>query len=123
MISLTTRLRSAPRTSRRSPPVEVRIPAATGASEVEIAIVAVLDRPNEGETVEIEFRRKENDIGQLFASLDVLAARELHRRLAQPSAHDVLAVKFARLVSERRHRLLTFLADARRREAQRGARR
>lgn len=95
---------------------------ANGATEIDNAIVAVLDRSNEGETVELEFRRKENDIGQLFA-FDVLHARELHRRLAQPSAQDALATKFARLVPERRHRLLMFLADARRREAQRGARR
>ena len=64
-----------------------------------------------------EFRRKEHDLGALFARLTVLECRVLHKRLSNPAPDDQLASAFSRLVLERRGRLLMYLADARRREA------
>jgi len=61
--------------------------------------------------------RKEREIGGLFASLPVIEAMTLHRRLACPRPDDQLATAFGRLLVERRGRLLGFLADARRRAA------
>ena len=64
-----------------------------------------------------EFKQKEHDLGALFARLSVPESRALHKRLCNPATDDRLAHAFSRLVTERRGRLLTFLADARRREA------
>lgn len=90
----------------------------TIASSHDAALVAILDAPlHEGEPAQLGFFRKEAELRAAFAALPVLAARALHARLANPRTNDVLATKFARLVAERRNRLLAFLADARRREA------
>jgi hypothetical protein len=86
------------------------------------AIVAILDCSVSDETIEAAFRRKEIELGALFATVSVAAARELHRRLSAPAPTDPMATRFARLRSDRRARLLAFLADARRREALRAAR-
>ncbi len=90
---------------------------------LEAEIAAVLDAPPlPGEQLAAAFRRKELTLGDLFARLTVAEARELHRRFTCSLADDALAVRFNRLVSERRARLLAFLADARRREALQQAR-
>lgn len=70
-----------------------------------------------GETAELAFRRKEHGLGALFATLSIVASRELHRRLANPRMGDRAAELFGRMTVERRGRLIAFLADARRREA------
>ena len=70
-----------------------------------------------GETIEAAYRRKEHELGEVFARLTPIEARELHRRLSNPAVGDVIATLFARLVAERRTRLLGFLAGARRRHA------
>jgi hypothetical protein len=78
----------------------------------------VLESPQEyGETIEVAFRRKEQALVSLFAALGPRDALALHARLSSPREGDALAARFARLVRERRDRLLAFLADARRREA------
>jgi hypothetical protein len=88
------------------------------------ALLAVLDAPPvAGETIDVEFRRKERDLLARFAALPVDAALALHKRLSTPRDGDELAARFARLVADRRARLLEFLADARRREAIKGGRR
>jgi len=74
-----------------------------------------------GETVLVAHARKEGDLRDLFAKLTVLEARALHRRLERVCDDDPLAALFQRLAPDRRRRLLAFLADARRREATRGA--
>jgi len=85
---------------------------------LEHAIVAALDgAPNASETMLAGFQRKERALAQLFAQLSVSDARTLHRRLTLPVDCDPIASRFARLNSERRARLIAFLADARRREA------
>lgn len=69
-----------------------------------------------GESAALVHRRKEHEIGALFATLSIADADALHHRLATPRAGDGVAAQFGRLAFERRERLLAFLADARRRE-------
>jgi hypothetical protein len=91
---------------------------------LEAEILAILDRsPEPGERLEFAFRRKEAELLAAFDKLTVLDARELRRRLALALPGDPIAVRFARLIPQRRARLIAFLDDARRREALRSARR
>lgn len=81
-------------------------------------LLAILDAPLLlGEPAAVGFARKERELSEAFAELPILAARALHKRLANPRHGDLLAEKFSRLTVERRNRLLLFLADARRRAA------
>ncbi|MDB4958994.1 MAG: hypothetical protein JWO36_6563 [Myxococcales bacterium] len=92
-----------------------RVPAGTF---WENALIEILDSASlAGETIELSFRRKEAQLRSQFAALSVFDARTLHGRLANPRPDDAVAVRFSRLVADRRARLLTFLADARRRAA------
>lgn len=87
-------------------------------------LLAILAAPlAPGDTALAGYARKEAELGNAIARLAVLEARALHARLSTPRAGDVLAAALARLTSERRHRLLAFLAGARRREAIAAARR
>ncbi|MDB4954174.1 MAG: hypothetical protein JWO36_1743 [Myxococcales bacterium] len=91
---------------------------ATAAPSHDAALIAILDAPlRAGETAAAGFHRKEVELGNAFAKLTVLESRALNTRLAHPKPNDALAETFSRMTSERRARLLTFLADARRREA------
>jgi hypothetical protein len=109
----------------RASSIHVRVAAAprpvapSVAATTEARITEILAEPaRPGETIEAGFRRKELELGELFATLAPLEARALHRRLAGPAAaEDPLATRFMRLVTERRARLLAFLGDARRRAA------
>ena len=69
------------------------------------------------DTIEHAFFAKERALRDAFAALSIDAARALHARLSAPRAGDEVAEAFARLVPERRTRLLAFLGDARRRAA------
>jgi hypothetical protein len=75
--------------------------------------------PHYGETIEAAYRRKERELTELFATLARGEAAALLKRLSDPRTEDALATRFARLVIDRRTRLLTLLADAPRREARR----
>lgn len=87
------------------------------------ALIAILDAPLAyGMTAREGFARKEAELRAAFAALPVAAQRALHARLSNPRAGDELVAKFQSLTAERRMRLLKFLADARRREAQAAAR-
>ena len=87
-------------------------------------LLAILDEPRQpGETAEAHFRRKETALGTAFAALRAIEAMALHKRLSSPGPDDALASRFARMTIDRRHRLLAFLRDARRREAIAAARR
>jgi hypothetical protein len=82
---------------------------------LEHEIVSILDAyPDPGERLESAFRRKEHELGAVFARLSVMDARALHRRLTLTPPDDPIAARFARLIVERRERLLAFLADVRR---------
>ncbi|MFT3692116.1 MAG: hypothetical protein QM831_03180 [Kofleriaceae bacterium] len=84
----------------------------------EAQIIAVLDAPRaEGEQFEVAFRRKEHELGALFAALSASDSLELQRRVGLKLAGDALAERFARLTNERRLRLIAFLVAARRRFA------
>jgi len=60
---------------------------------------------------------------EAFAALEPVDAFQMRRRLELDRATDVLAVTFRRLVPERRRRLVAFLADPKRRAANRLAKR
>lgn len=119
---------SARATTQASPLVLVSEPAVlrtptTVASTNDAAVIGILDAPLEyGMTAREGFLRKEAELRVAFAALPVATQRALHARLSNPRPGDELAAKFQCLTAERRARLLTFLADARRREAQAAAR-
>ncbi len=105
-----------PRTS--SPKIAIRPPTAVVPDTSDAKLIAILDAPVAlGESAHAGFQRKEHDLGALMGTLSALECRALHKRLDHPQRGDELANKFARLTIERRIRLLSFLADARRREA------
>lgn len=84
----------------------------------EAAILETLERPPlHGETLAVAYQRLEHQLAALLSALSIYEARELHRRLSHPTADDPIAARFARMIGERRQRLLTFLADAPRRAA------
>lgn len=99
-------------------------PPAPLAPAVEARLIAILEAPlAPGETAARGYRRKEEAIGTVLATLSVPESRALLRRLVAARPGDLLAEKLTRLTAERRYRLLAFLADARRREALRLTRR
>ena len=83
----------------------------------EPALSEILLRPVPSGSAREGHTAKEHEIGSLFIRLTVLEAWTLHKRLSNPAVGDPLAAAFARLVIERRSRLLAFLGDARRRAA------
>jgi hypothetical protein len=95
-------------------------PVVSVVTEQQIAGV-LADAQRFGETIEAMYRRKERALCDVFAQLAPIEAHALFRRLANPAAGDLLAAQFGRLVSDRRARLLAFLAGARRRDALRSA--
>ncbi|HEY5934206.1 MAG TPA: hypothetical protein VIU61_06225 [Kofleriaceae bacterium] len=123
------RLRLVPQTVKpqaATPPVEAVVevvtmpPPAPVVAQLELddQIVAILDEPvPTGVTVSNAYRDKERALAAYFRTLGVGDARALHRRLTIPSPDDALAMRFSRLVVDRRDRLIAVLADARRREA------
>jgi hypothetical protein len=81
-------------------------------------ILAVLDAPPGcGESADALYRRKERELGALFATLPAPDAIALAKRLSAAAPGDILSARFSRLVAERRQRLIDFLGDAKRREA------
>jgi len=92
------------------PPEPPRVPDAE--------LLSILEAPPAyTDTIEYAFFAKERALRDVFAALSVDAARVLHARLSSPRAGDEVATAFARMVPERRTRLLAFLAEARRRAA------
>jgi len=87
------------------------------------AVVAIITAPLLiNEPAMVGFQRKEREIGALFATLSVPESRALHARLSVPQEGDHVAAAFKRLTIDRQHRLLAFLAAARRRVAVTAAR-
>ena len=98
----------------------VQVPEQPVQVALEAEIIAVLDeRLRPAEPSAAAFQRKEHALRALFGALDVVDARVLHRRLTLPLPDDPIEQRFARLVAERKVRLIAFLADARRRAATR----
>ena len=77
--------------------------------------IAILERPITSESAAAAHARKEVELKVVFGRLSVLESRALHARLSR--GDDALARLIGRMVPERRLRLLSFIADARRREA------
>jgi hypothetical protein len=95
----------------------------TPTAGVDAELIRILDAPLAyGMTAREGFMRKEADLRAAFAAQPVATQRALHARLSNARAGDELATKFHQLTAERRTRLLSFLADARRREALAAAR-
>lgn len=92
-------------------------PEERGATWFEAELIALLMRPVPPGQARERHALKEREIGELLGRLSVLEARALHKRLTCRVAGDEVVVAFDRLVVERRARLITFLEDARRREA------
>ncbi len=93
-------------------------PAASALDTYDQNILAVLDGPAAaGESADALYRRKEHELGALFATLPASDAVALAKRLSTVEPGDVLSARFSRLVAERRQRLIDFLGDAKRREA------
>jgi len=81
----------------------------------ENAMIEILDRAASQHLLpSVAFRQKEHELGALFASLTPADSLELDRRFSVSSADDPLASRFARLVCERRNRLIAFLRSSRR---------
>jgi hypothetical protein len=96
---------------------EVRVVVETSAlaPDVEQRVIAILRADREGgETIELTYKRKENELASVFAGLTQARARALHARLLAAHQDDALASSFARLVEARRIRLMAFLLTARR---------
>jgi hypothetical protein len=92
--------------------------SAPRAASADDQILAILDAPlHPGETALAGFARKEQELRDVFARLSVLESRATLSRLVTCKPSDDIARKFAGLTVERRGRLLSFLADARRRAA------
>lgn len=74
-------------------------------------IISELDRgQGRGERFAVYLQRKELALGTLFAQLSAQDARVLRDRLAAAAPDDPIAARFARLVVDRRQRLLTILS-------------
>jgi SpoVK/Ycf46/Vps4 family AAA+-type ATPase len=104
----------------RAPPDPGRPPsdgARVGSTTERTLLSLLTGSSTPGLTISAEYSRREQDIRTLFASLSVVEARALHRRLTILQDGDALGTHFMRLSADRRMRLIAFLGDARRREA------
>ena len=94
---------------------------------LEAEILAALDTPKQDhETFDAALRRKEHAIGAVLCRLTPADSLALERRVTLSLQGDPIAARFARLVPDRRQRLLSFAASMRRRpsrSADAGARR
>ena len=106
-------------------PRAVATPAAPPpSSELEDRLIAILESPpHANEMIAACFARKEAELGNVLATIDVDSARALHKRLTTFAGEDRLVTAFNRLTADRRQRLIVYLADARRRAAISTARR
>lgn len=85
---------------------------------IEESIVGVLTcPPAPNETHLVSAQRREHALRQILGCLSVTQAMTLGRRLDADRDTDRVAVALRRFTAERRQRIRTFLADARRRAA------
>ena len=82
----------------------------------EASILAVLQAPVVG-TTKAGFEQKEQALRAELAQLDPAESAALAARLRKAQSGDPIAAEVARMIPERRARIQTFLADARRRAA------
>lgn len=87
-------------------------------AELEATLISTITRPLElGESHVSGNANKERALCALLAELEPVQAFDLGRRLDANRDHDLVAVAFRRLAQDRRQRVRSFLADARRRAA------
>ena len=94
-------------------PVKQSVTATVEASVLRI----LMSSQRTGETIENAYRRKETELVEVLGKLGLVESRTLQRRLEIAAEDDALAQQFGRLTRDRRQRLISFLANARRREA------
>jgi len=83
---------------------------------LEAEMLAALDAPKRGhETFDAALRRKEHEIGAVLSRLTPADSLVLERRVTLSLPGDPIAARFARLLPDRRQRLLNFAASIRRR--------
>src|SRR4051794_5546275 len=83
----------APRDPSR-PQIGIRPVSAPRPHTIDAQLITVLDTPlGPGETAHCGYARKEQELGNLFATLSVLESRAMHSRLANPKQGDELANK------------------------------
>lgn len=73
------------------------------------------EHPRDGESRDVPFKRKEYQLGALFAQLVPAESLALEERLRVSQPGDAIAAQFKRFVVARQLRLLAFLADSRKR--------
>jgi hypothetical protein len=92
--------------------VTLELPA-VGTAPVEEQILRILRAPQRPrEPVEAVFARRERELAAVFEALDPAESSELFRRLTRPRTSDPVAMSFARMIPERRGRLLASLVAA-----------
>jgi hypothetical protein len=79
-------------------------------------LLRILDSTVPGEAIAVLYDRREHELVELFSCLTATECLELHRRLLSSCSDDPVAMRFQRMIPQRRNRLLAFLADVRRRE-------
>ncbi len=113
-----------PSLAAEAPPLRAVRPApshALSAAQVG-ALVQIITRPLEpGVTAQAGHAGKEHELRQFIDTLTSGEALALHTRLRVAAAGDEVVVAFARLLGERRDRLMAYLGDSRRRAALRAA--
>jgi hypothetical protein len=106
------------------PPRLASVPAPPPEKSIEDRLIAILESPPHAhEMIAAGFARKEAELGNVLATVELDVARALHKRLTTVTADDRLVAAFNRLTADRRQRLIVYLADARRRAAISTARR
>lgn len=118
------RVEAGPSLAGEAPPLRAVRPApshALSAAQVG-ALVQIITRPLEpGVTAQAGHASKEHELRQFIDTLTSGEALALHTRLRVAAAGDEVVVAFARLLGERRDRLMAYLGDSRRRAALRAA--
>ena len=83
---------------------------------LEAEMLAALDAPKrDHETFDAALRRKEHEVGAVLSRLTPADSLALERRVTLSLPGDPIAARFARLLPDRRQRLLNFAASMRRR--------
>jgi len=88
---------------------------------LETEMLAALDTPKrDHETFDAALRRKEHEVGAVIARLTPADSLAVEKRVTLSLPGDPIAARFARLVPDRRLRLLSFAASIRRRPSRTG---
>ncbi len=99
-------------------PASPSLPSAVLPSDLETKLLWLLTRPiGPGETCSAGNARREHELRALLSQFTAIQSLQLGQRLDREQVDDPVAQAFKRLVVDRRMRLRSFVADARRRLA------